>query len=141
MKKRIQNIPVKMWIAGILSVICLLFIGVILICEHQLQKGLYDQQMAKRWAKEGNASQVSVFFATDAVTDESYFKGIEQSVEKALKEASREFSGFSSSEIRESNFAKASSKEIFNSAFSAVELFFDIHMLLSGNNSLYTAVF
>ena len=77
-----------MWIAGILSVICLLFTGVILICEHQLQKGLYDQQMATRWAKEGNASQVSVFFATDAVEDENYFKGIEQSVEKSLKEAS-----------------------------------------------------
>ena len=77
-----------MWIAGILSVICLLFTGVILICEHQLQKGLYDQQMAKRWAKEGKASQISAFFAADAVADENYFKGIEQSVEKALKEAS-----------------------------------------------------
>lgn len=60
----------------------------ILIGEHQIQKGLYDQQMAKRWAKDGNASQVSAFFAEGAVEDENYFKGIEQSVEKALKEAS-----------------------------------------------------
>ena len=59
-----------------------------MICENQIQKELYEQQMAKRWAKEGNASQISVFFAADAVEDENYFRGIEQSVEKALKEAS-----------------------------------------------------
>lgn len=88
MKNRIQNIPVKMWIAGVFSVLCLLFTGVILICEHHIQKGLYDQQMAKRWAKDGGVSQISVFFAEDEVEDESYFKGIEQSVEKALEEAS-----------------------------------------------------
>ena len=88
MKNRIQNIPMKMWIAGLFSVICLLFTGLILLCEHQIQKGLYDQQMAVRWSKEGTASQISVFFAEDAVGDENYFKEIEQEVEGALKEAS-----------------------------------------------------
>lgn len=73
---------------GLFSVICLLFTGIIMICEHQTQKGLYDQQMADRWSKEGDAAQISAFFAEDAVTDETYFKEIEQSVEKALQAAS-----------------------------------------------------
>lgn len=73
---------------GLFSVVCLLFTGMILIGEHQIQKNLYDQQMAERWSKEGEASQVSAFFAEDAVADENYFKEIEQGVEKALKEAS-----------------------------------------------------
>ena len=74
--------------SGIFSLLCLLLVGIILIFEHQILKGLYDQQMATRWSKEGKASQISVFFAEDEVTDENYFKGIEQSIEKALKEAS-----------------------------------------------------
>ena len=73
---------------GLFSVVCLLFAGMILICEHQIQKNLYDQQMGKRWSKEGNAAQISAFFAEDAVENENYFKGIEQSVGKALQEAS-----------------------------------------------------
>ena len=88
MKNLIQNIPVKMWLAGLFSVICLLFTGIILLCEHQIQKGLYDQQMAERWSKEGGFAQISAFFAEDAIEDESYFRGIGQSVDKALQEAS-----------------------------------------------------
>lgn len=88
MKNLIHNIPVKMWIMGLFSTVCLLFAGMILICEHQIQKELYDQQMAKRWSKEGDAAQISAFFAETAVEDESYFMGIRQSVEKALQSAS-----------------------------------------------------
>ena len=88
LKKIIQRFPAKMRIVGIFSVLCMLFSGVILVCEHRIQKELYDQQMAERWSKEGNVSQISVFFSEDAVEEEIYFRGIEQSVEKALKEAS-----------------------------------------------------
>lgn len=77
-----------MRVLGLFSAVCLLFTGMILICEHQIQKNLYDQQMAERWSKEENVSQISAFFAEDAVENESYFRGIEQSVEKALQAAS-----------------------------------------------------
>lgn len=77
-----------MLIGGIFGVVCLLFTGGIVLWEQQVQKGLYDQQMAERWSKEGGAAQISAFFAEDAVEDEFYFKGIAESVEKALQEAS-----------------------------------------------------
>lgn len=60
----------------------------IFLCEHHIKKGLYDQQMAQRWSAEGDAAQISAFYAEDAVEDETYFKGIGQSVEKALQTAS-----------------------------------------------------
>ena len=50
-------------------------------------KEMYDQQMAKRWSKEGNAVQISVFFAENAVENEDYFMGMGQNVEKALQNA------------------------------------------------------
>ena len=88
MRNLIQSIPVRIRLLGIFSVICLLFTGMILIGEGQIKKGLYDQQMAERWSKEGDAAQVSAFFSEDAVEDVNYFRGIEQSVDKALQEAS-----------------------------------------------------
>lgn len=53
-----------------------------------MQKNLYDQQMAKRWSKEGDAAQISAFYSKEEVEDATYFKGIEQSVDKALQQAS-----------------------------------------------------
>ena len=88
MKKLIQNIPVRICLLGLFSVICLLFTGVILIGEMQIKKEAYDQQMAERWSKDGDVAQISAFFSKDAVEDATYFRGIEQSVEKALQEAS-----------------------------------------------------
>ena len=88
MKNLIQNIPVKIRLLGLFSVICLLFMGIIWLCEGQMKKELYDQQMAERWSKEGNAAQISAFFSEDAVENVDYFRGIEQSVDKALQEAS-----------------------------------------------------
>ena len=70
---------------GLISAVCLLLAGIILLCEIQIVKGSYDQQMAQRWAKEGNAAQVSIFFAEGAVENEDYFRGMEQNVEKALQ--------------------------------------------------------
>lgn len=90
MKNIIKKIPVKWLILSLFSVICLLLTGVILICEHKMQKGLYDQQMAERWSKEGKAAQISVFMAENAVESREFFKGVAQSVEKALLEASLE---------------------------------------------------
>ena len=71
-----------------ISVICCLFLGMIFICEHQMKKDMYDQQMAKRWSDEGDAAQISAFFAEGSVEDVTYFKGIEQSVKNALQAAS-----------------------------------------------------
>lgn len=88
MKKIIQNIPVKLLVSGIFSVICLFFIGILFIFEHQIQNKLYDQQMAKRWSKAGDAAQISAFFTEDAVEDEFYFRQVEENVKNALKEAS-----------------------------------------------------
>lgn len=87
MKNLIQNIPVKIRLMGLFSAVCLLFTGMILICENQILKEMYDQQMAKRWSKEGNAVQISVFFAENAVENEDYFMGMGQNVEKALQNA------------------------------------------------------
>ena len=88
MKNLIQNIPVRIRLLGLFSVICLLFTGGIIIGEAQIKKGLYDQQMAERWSREGDAAQISAFFSKEAVEDTNYFRGIQQSVDKALKEAS-----------------------------------------------------
>lgn len=88
MKNLIQNLPVKMRILGIFSAVCLVFTGMILLCENQILKESYDQQMADRWAKEGKAAQISAFFAQGAVQDKNYFREIEQKVEKALQDAS-----------------------------------------------------
>ena len=88
MKNLIQNIPVRMKRLGFFSAICFLLLGMIFLCEHQMKKGLYDQQMAQRWSHEGDAAQISAFYSEDAVEDENYFKGIGQSVEKALQTAS-----------------------------------------------------
>ena len=88
MKNLIQNIPARIIILGFFSAVCFLFLGMIFLCEHHIKKGLYDQQMAQRWSAEGDAAQISAFYAEDAVEDETYFKGIGQSVEKALQTAS-----------------------------------------------------
>lgn len=53
-----------------------------------MKKSLYDQQMAQRWSAEGDAAQISAFYAEDGAEDENYFKGIAQSVVKALQTAS-----------------------------------------------------
>ena len=87
MKNLIQSIPVKMRLMGLFSAVCLLFAGILLICENQILKEQYDQQMAERWSKEGDAAQISIFFAENAVENEDYFLGLEQSVEKALQNA------------------------------------------------------
>lgn len=87
MKNLIQNIPVKFRFMGLVSAVCLFLAGILLLCENQILRGLYDQQMAGRWSKEGEASQISVFFAENAIDSEDYFLGMEQSVEKALQNA------------------------------------------------------
>lgn len=87
MKNLIQNLPVKIRFMGFFSVVCLLFTGIILIFENQILKDNYDQQMADRWSNQGLASQISVFFAENAVENENYFLGIGQSVENALQNA------------------------------------------------------
>ena len=88
MRNLIQSIPNRIKILGMISVICCLFLGIIFICEHQMKKDMYDQQMAKRWSDEGDAAQISAFFAEGSVEDVTYFKGIEQSVKNALQAAS-----------------------------------------------------
>lgn len=88
MKNLIYKIPVKVWVLGLFSAVCLLFTGGILIYENQVVKELYDQQMAERWDNGGSSSQISLFFAEHAVEDITYFKGIEQNVDKALLAAS-----------------------------------------------------
>ena len=62
--------------------------GGLLLAEATMQKQLYDQQMAARWSKEGDAAQISVFFSKSEVENADYFKGIEQSIDKALQQAS-----------------------------------------------------
>lgn len=68
--------------------VCLLLTGWIFICEKQIQKELYDQQMATRWSKDGKTAQISAFFAENAIESVDYFKEISMSVDNALKEAS-----------------------------------------------------
>ena len=88
MKKFIQNISMKMLVWGIVSVLCLVLFGTLFLIEDAMQKKLYDQQMAQRWSKEGDAAQISAFYANEEVENDIYFKSIEQSVEKALQQAS-----------------------------------------------------
>lgn len=88
MKELIQNIPFRRKVLGILSAVCLLFIGIISLGEKQLQKELYDQQMAERWSKQERVSQISVFYAEGAVQDVNAFKQLEQEVNKVLEQAS-----------------------------------------------------
>ena len=54
--------------------------------NHSYNK-LYDQQMASRWSKEGDAAQISAFYSGAEVQDVTYFGGIEQAIEKALQQA------------------------------------------------------
>ena len=65
-----------------------MLLGGLLVIEQTMQKKLYDQQMAKRWSKEGDAAQISVFYPQGEVEDAVFFRGIEQSVDKALQQAS-----------------------------------------------------
>ena len=65
MKNFIQNISKKMLVWGIISVLCLVFFGGLFLIEDAMQKKLYDQQMAERWSREGDAAQVSVFYAKE----------------------------------------------------------------------------
>ena len=88
MKKMIQNIPIKWLIWGLISVLCLVLFIVLFLIEGTMQKKLYDQQMARRWSREGDAAQVSVFYSKAEVENATYFKGLEQSVSKALEQAS-----------------------------------------------------
>lgn len=84
----IQNIPKKWFVWGIISVLCLVLFGGISIVETAMQKNLYDQQMAMRWSKDGDAAQISAFYSREEVEDATYFRGIEQSIDKALQQAS-----------------------------------------------------
>ena len=88
MKNFIENISKKWVIWGLISVLCLSFLGLLFLIEGVMQKKLYDQQMAERWSREGNAAQISAFYSKEEVEDATYFKGIQQSVDKALQQAS-----------------------------------------------------
>ena len=88
MKNFIENISKKWIIWGLISVLCLTFLGLLFLIEGIMQKKLYDQQMAERWSREGNAAQISAFYSKEEVEDATYFKGIQQSVDKALQQAS-----------------------------------------------------
>ena len=88
MKNRIDKFPVRLWILGLCSVVCLVFAGGILIYEVHTVNKLYDQNMAKRWSQEKDVSQISVFFAEEIVEDEAYFIEIKHKVDSALKTAS-----------------------------------------------------
>ncbi len=88
MRELMQKIPRHLRRMGILSVVCLLFTGMVVLWEQQMQRGLYDQQMAERWSATGQVSQISVFYAEDAMEGEGAFRGIEQQVESALTQAS-----------------------------------------------------
>ena len=88
MKNFIRKIP-KKWFAGsVVSVLCLMFFGGFLIAETAMEKKLYDQQMAMRWSKEGDAAQISAYFSEAEVEKADYFKGIEQNIDNALQQAS-----------------------------------------------------
>lgn len=56
--------------------------------QGQMEKNLYDQQMAERWSKAGGVSQISAFYAEGVVESSLSFKGTRQSIENALKQAS-----------------------------------------------------
>ena len=88
MNNFIRKIPSKWFVSGLVSLLCLLIFGGLLIVETTMQKKLYDQQMATRWSKEKDAAQLSVFFAKSEVENADYFKGIEQNIDKALQQAS-----------------------------------------------------
>lgn len=88
MKNIIENVPFKLRILGVVSVICLLFVGVLSFTQGQMQKNLCDQQMVERWSEEGGVSQISAFYAEGAVENSLSFKGTAQSIENALKQAS-----------------------------------------------------
>ena len=88
LKNFIQNIPVKLRLLGFVGAICLIMTGILLFTEYSMQKNLYDQQMARRWSDEGDASQISAFFSEGAVENVNYFRGIEQGIENALLQAS-----------------------------------------------------
>ena len=88
MNNFIQNISKKWFVWGLISVLCLVFLGMLFLIEGTMQKKLYDQQMAKRWSKEGDAAQISAFYSKEEVEDATYFVGIRQSVDKALQQAS-----------------------------------------------------
>ena len=88
MNKFIRNISFKWFLGGMVSVLCLMIFGVFLLAENTMQKKLYDQQMATRWSREGDVAQISVFFSESEGGDADYFKGIEQSINHALQQAS-----------------------------------------------------
>ena len=88
MKNYIENIPKKWLFWCTSSVLCLLCFGGLIFAESVIEKKLYDQQMAKRWSKEGEAAQISAFYSPEEIEDTTYFKGIEQSITKALQQAS-----------------------------------------------------
>lgn len=88
MKNYIENVPKKWLFWGVSSVLCLLCFGGLCFTENVMEKKLYDQQMAKRWSKEGDAAQISAFYSIGEIENLAYFKGIEQSITTALQQAS-----------------------------------------------------
>ena len=86
MKNLISHLSIRQIVCGITAVLSLVLFLVLTIWSGIKIKNLPDQQAAGRWDKEGNAAQVSCYFAENVVVDEFQIMNFRKQFENSLME-------------------------------------------------------
>lgn len=78
----------KKLLLGISGAISFILFLILLMVTNHMAASQESQQMAARWSKDGDVTQISCFFSRDAEVSENTIEGFEHSVDSALQEAS-----------------------------------------------------
>lgn len=81
-----KNLTIKQIVKSVVSLLSLCFFFILVIWSGAKIRGLSDQRAAKRWDAEGEAAQVSCYFAEGVIIDEMQIMGFEKQFEQQLKE-------------------------------------------------------
>lgn len=88
MKQFWKNLTPKQIVLAITGVLSLGVFLVLNLVGTGMVRHLESQNMAKRWSKEGGASQISCFFSANSAADENTVLSFEHTLDAALQEAS-----------------------------------------------------
>lgn len=88
MKNKIQKISPKLLTAAVIFLFSTVMVLILAFIQNHIKEGLVEQNMAKRWSDQKDASQVSVFYGNGEVEDTAYFRSIGEKIDQALITAS-----------------------------------------------------
>lgn len=88
MKRFWKNLTARQIVLTITAAVSLTVFLILTVISSHTASALDSQNMAKRWSKEGGASQISCFFSQGSAVTEDTIKGFEHTLDTSLLEAS-----------------------------------------------------